>query len=151
MERIVFRSVGSVFGTGNIQIHDDRLLAAAHDDCLDRLVFARVQFLMRNVGRNVDEISRAGFIDKLQIISPAKAGAAAYHVDDGFEFSVMMGPVLALGWTTTVPAQSFCAPTRAREMASARVMPGVCGVLPSSSPLRMMRRPRVFQSGISFS
>src|SRR5271155_2269866 len=34
-------------------------------------------------------------------------------------------------------------------MASARVMPGVCGVLPSSSPLRMMRRPWSFQSGFS--
>src|SRR5271156_1819361 len=52
---------------------------------------------MRNVGRNVDEVSRAGFIDELQIISPAKAGAAPHHVDDGFEFSVMMGAGLGIG------------------------------------------------------
>src|SRR5271154_2480595 len=35
-------------------------------------------------------------------------------------------------------------------MASARVIPGVWGVLVSNWPLRMMRRPWVFQSGGSF-
>src|ERR1700723_2602335 len=35
-------------------------------------------------------------------------------------------------------------------MASARAMPGVCGVLVSSSPLRIMRNPHVFQSGSVF-
>src|SRR5271156_1097942 len=57
------------------------------------------------------------------------------------------GPVLASGWTTTVPAQSFCAPVRAWEMAAARVMPGVCGVLVSRLLARTMRRPCVCQSG----
>ncbi|MFZ0299716.1 MAG: hypothetical protein WAM13_15300 [Candidatus Sulfotelmatobacter sp.] len=52
---------------------------------------------MRDVGRDVDEVSGAGFIDKLQMISPAKAGAAAYDVNDGFEFPVMMGAGLGVG------------------------------------------------------
>ena len=34
-------------------------------------------------------------------------------------------PVLALGWITTVPAQSFSAPCLAWVMAAARFMPGV--------------------------
>src|SRR5882672_5482106 len=42
-------------------------------------------------------------------------------------------PVLALGWITTVPAQSFSAPARAWVIAAARFMPGVCAVLMSSS------------------
>src|SRR3954468_8764653 len=42
-------------------------------------------------------------------------------------------PVLASGWMTTVPAHSFSAPARAAVIAAARFMPGVCGVLGSSS------------------
>src|SRR4051794_3892101 len=47
---------------------------------------------------------------------------------------------------STVPAQSFSAPARAVVMAAARVMPGVCGVLESSSPARTTRTPLVRQS-----
>src|SRR5579884_751350 len=47
-----------------------------------------------------------------------------------------------------VPAQSFSAPARARLMAAARVMPGVCGVLASSCPALTMRTPCCFQSGV---
>src|SRR5580700_1343361 len=52
---------------------------------------------MRDVGRDVDEVSGAGFIDELQIVSPAKAGAAANYVDHGLEFSVMMRAGLGVG------------------------------------------------------
>src|SRR5580704_92981 len=52
---------------------------------------------MRDVGRDVDEVSGAGFIDKLEIISPAKAGASADDVDHGFEFAVMMRSSLGVG------------------------------------------------------
>ena len=41
-------------------------------------------------------------------------------------------PVFALAWILTVPAQIFWAPTRAKLMAAARSMPGVCGVFGSS-------------------
>jgi len=51
-----------------------------------------------------------------------------------------------LGWIVTVPAQIFCAPTRAALMAAARFMPGVCAVLGSSWSPRMTRTPSCFQS-----
>src|SRR3954451_1084935 len=54
-------------------------------------------------------------------------------------------PVLALGWITTVPAQSFSAPARAWVMAAARFMPGVCAVLISSSLACTTRTPLYFQ------
>jgi len=82
--------VRSVLRTRNIQIDYDWFLAAADDYRLYRLVFSSVQLLMRDVGRNVDEVSRAGFIDELEIVSPAKACAATDYVDYGFEFAVMM-------------------------------------------------------------
>src|SRR5262247_845423 len=56
-------------------------------------------------------------------------------------------PVFALGWITTVPAQSFSAPARAWVMAAARFMPGVCGVLMSSSFECTTRTPWCFHLG----
>ena len=52
--------------------------------------------------------------------------------------------------TTTVPAHSLFAPARAWVIAAARVIPGVCGVLRSSSSDRTTRMPCVFQSGFIF-
>src|SRR5215475_6664050 len=46
----------------------------------------------------------------------------------------------------TVPAQIFWAPTRARLMAAARFMPGVCAVLTSREFAGITRTPCVFQS-----
>src|SRR3954470_9509985 len=56
-------------------------------------------------------------------------------------------PVFALGWMTTVPAQSFSAPARAWGMAAARFMPGVCAVLMSSSLAWTTRTPSNFHLG----
>src|SRR5258706_5303047 len=53
-------------------------------------------------------------------------------------------PVFALGWITTVPAQSFSAPARAFVIAAARLMPGVWGVLMSNSFACTTRTPRCF-------
>src|SRR3954468_10755724 len=56
-------------------------------------------------------------------------------------------PVFASGSMTTVPAHSFSAPARAVSIAAMRIMPGVCGVLGSSSPAWTTRTPRDRQSG----
>src|SRR6202142_2824566 len=45
---------------------------------------------MRNVGRNVDEISRPRLIDELQTISPAKTRPAAHDVDYSLQLAMMM-------------------------------------------------------------
>ena len=50
-------------------------------------------------------------------------------------------PVFAFGWITTVPAHSFSAPVRAWVIAAARFIPGVCGVLMSSSFACTTRTP----------
>jgi hypothetical protein len=81
----------------DIQIDYDGFLAAADDHGFYRFVLAGVEFLMRNVGRDVDEVSRTGFVDKFEVISPAKARAAADHVDYGFEFTVVMRASLCVG------------------------------------------------------
>src|SRR5271165_1736291 len=45
----------------------------------------------------------------------------------------------------TVPAQIFCAPTRAKLIAAARFMPGVWAVLASSESAGITRTPECFQ------
>src|SRR5258705_11426376 len=45
----------------------------------------------------------------------------------------------------TVPAQSFCAPTRAKLIAALRSMPGVCAVFGSSRSPGTTRTPSCFQ------
>src|SRR5512133_3821568 len=49
----------------------------------------------------------------------------------------------------TVPAHSFCAPTRAKLMAALRSMPGVCAVLASSWLPGITRTPSCFHAGAS--
>jgi hypothetical protein len=98
---------GGGLGAFDIEIDDDGFLSAADDDGFDGLVAARVEFLLLDVGRDVDEVAGAGFVHKFEVLTPAEAGAATDDVEDGFEFAVMMGPVRASGCTTTVPAQSF--------------------------------------------
>ena len=90
-------SAGIRFRAGDIQVDDDGLLAAADDDGLDGHIAPRIQFLMRNVGRHVNEISGARFIYKFQLVSPAKAGAPAHHIDHRLQFAVMMGTGLGIG------------------------------------------------------
>src|SRR5688572_29111104 len=51
----------------------------------------------------------------------------------------------------TVPAQIFCAPTRAKLIAARRSMPGVCAVLVSSEFAGMTRTPSCFQAGVECS
>ena len=97
MERVRSGCAARVFGAGDIEVDDDRLLAAADDDGFDGFVGAGVEFLMRDVGRNVDEIAGAGFVDELKVVAPAEAGAAADDVDDGFEFTVMVGAGFGVG------------------------------------------------------
>jgi hypothetical protein len=52
-------------GTLDVEIHDDRILSASDYHCFTRHIWAGVNFLMRDVGRNVNEISRRGLIAEL--------------------------------------------------------------------------------------
>jgi hypothetical protein len=79
------------FGTLDLQIDDDRVLTAADHDGFAGFIRAGVDFLMRNVGRYEDEIAGAGFVGEFETVAPPHAGAASYDVEDGFEFTVMVG------------------------------------------------------------
>jgi len=52
-------------GTLDVEIHDHRILAASDYHRLTRHIWAGVNFLMWDVGRNINEISRCRFIAEL--------------------------------------------------------------------------------------
>ena len=84
-------------GAFHVQIDDDRILTAAHHDSLAGLVLPRVDLLMRNVRRDVNEIAGAGLVGKFEMIAPAHAGPPFDDVEDGFELAVVVRPGFRVG------------------------------------------------------
>jgi len=78
------------FGAFDIEVNDNRFLAAADHDCLHRLVGPRIHLLVRYVGRNIDEVARSRLFDILQLIAPAEARPSADDVQDGFQFAMVV-------------------------------------------------------------
>ena len=52
-------------GTLDVEVYNYCILAASDDDCLTRHIGTCIDFLMWHVGRNVNEISRIGFVAEL--------------------------------------------------------------------------------------
>jgi hypothetical protein len=81
----------------NLEVHHDGLLAASHKDAFERLISPSVDLLVRNVGRDIDEVAGAGFSGELEMIAPTHSSAALDDVDDALEVAVMMRPGLGVG------------------------------------------------------
>src|SRR5579863_7867994 len=67
------------FDARQIEIDHHRLLPATHEHAGQRRLVARVDLLMGDEGRHVDEIARASLGDEFKPVAPAHAGAAAHH------------------------------------------------------------------------
>jgi hypothetical protein len=50
----------------DIEVHDHRLAVASHENALEGLVRGGVDLLVRDEGRNIDEIARTSFRGVLQ-------------------------------------------------------------------------------------
>jgi hypothetical protein len=75
---------------GDIKIDDDWFLAASNQDALKRLLGAGVDLLVRNVGRDIDEVACACLGGELEMIAPSHASPALDYVDHAFKLAVMM-------------------------------------------------------------
>src|SRR5437867_5309852 len=73
-----------------IQIDDDRLLTAPDHHAAENLSRARIDLLMGNERGNVNEIARASLGDKLQVLTPSNAPPAANHIENAFQFSMVV-------------------------------------------------------------
>ena len=83
--------------TLDVQIHNHGILPASDDHCFARHIWAGITFLMGDVGRNVNEISRICLIAELQTIAPAHAGPASHDVDHRLKLAVMVGSGFRVG------------------------------------------------------
>jgi len=88
------------------QVDYNRFLTTSHLNALERLFLAGVDLLMRDERRNIDEVAGTGLGQKLEPFTLAPSRPPLPDIDDAFELSMMMSPVLARGWMVTVPAQS---------------------------------------------
>ena len=64
MSRIDPAGFGRRLGARDIQVDDDRLLAAAHDDGLHWAIRVGIYFLVRHVWGNKDEVAGSGLVDE---------------------------------------------------------------------------------------
>jgi len=78
------------FGTLDVEIHNHWILPASDDHSLARHIRAGVNFLVRDVRRNVNEIPWRCLIAKLQTITPAHAGTTPHNVDHRFQLAMMV-------------------------------------------------------------
>ena len=76
---------------GNIEVHDDWILAAANYYGFDWLVRTCVHLLMRNPWRNVNEIAWSGLFREFQMVAPAETGASTNDVENSLEVAMVMG------------------------------------------------------------
>ena len=82
---------------GDVQVDDHRLLIAPHQHAFQRLVGAGVDFLVRDEGRDVDEVAGSRLGGEFQRVAPAHPGAAAHHIDHAFQLAMMVRAGLGVG------------------------------------------------------
>ena len=73
-----------------LKIHDDRLLAIPYDYGFARLIRISIDLLVRHIWGNVNKISGSGFVTKFQSVAPAHPHSSVHHVQDGFQFSMVV-------------------------------------------------------------
>jgi len=110
VKRVIHWCIRPVLRTGNIQINHHRFLPAAHNHSLHRLILAGIQFLMGNIRRNINKISRPRFVDKLQLIPPSEPRPSPHHINHRLQFAMMMRPGLGVRLHHYSPRPKFLCP-----------------------------------------
>src|SRR5215207_9324693 len=87
-----------------IEVNNDGLLIITHDDAGQRFVPARINLLMGNERRHIDEVARPTFGDEFEALSPPHPRAATDYVDHALQFSVVMGT----GFSVRVDRDGTC-------------------------------------------
>src|SRR4029077_6841274 len=81
----------------DVEIDNEALLPASCQHAVKPSIRARVDLLMRHVGRDIDEIPCRGLGDEFQAVAPAHAGKAADYIDHTFQIPVVMRSRLSGG------------------------------------------------------
>ena len=80
-----------------IQVDHNRILSVPDDYRFADLIWAGIDFLMRYVRRNVNEIARASFPTHFELIAPSHSNCASYHVQHRLQFAVVMRSGFGIG------------------------------------------------------
>ena len=83
-------------GADDVQVDHDGFLTASHQDRFHWFVALGVDFLMGNVGRNVNEVAGTGFGDKFKPVAPTEAGTSPDDIKDGLQLSMVVRSGLGL-------------------------------------------------------
>ena len=103
-------------GTLDVEIHDHRILPASDYHRFTRHIWAGVNFLMRDVGRNINEISRCRLIAELQTVTPSHSGTTSHDVDHGLQFTMMVRGSFSVRLNNYGTSPQFAGPgTRVRN------------------------------------
>src|SRR5262249_34966389 len=78
----------------NIEIDRDGFAITAHQDAFQDLIRTGVDFLMRHVRRDKNEIAGIGLGGKFQPLAPSHPRFAAHDVNYAFQMAMMMSPGL---------------------------------------------------------
>src|SRR5215207_1719206 len=74
-----------------IEVNNDGLLIITYHDAGQRFVTARINLLMGNERRHIDEVARPSFGYEFEVLSPPHPRTATDYVDHALQFSVVMG------------------------------------------------------------
>ena len=100
---------------GQVEVHDDRLLAAAHEHAGQRLVSTALISWCGHVRRHEDEVAGTGLGDELQPLAPAHPRAPLTDVDDALDRAVVMRAGLRVGMDDDGPRPQLLGARRARS------------------------------------
>jgi len=82
----------------DVEVDDHRILPTPQQDAFQRLIRSGVNFLVRYIGWHVDKIAWTRLGNIFEPIAPAHASAAFDDVNDTFDFAMMMGTGLGVGF-----------------------------------------------------
>jgi hypothetical protein len=85
-------------GALHFEVHDNWLLTAADHDGFTNFIRMCIDLLVRDVGRNIDEVAGAGFPGKFKVVAPAHTAAAAHNVEDGFKLAMVVRAGFGIGF-----------------------------------------------------
>ena len=89
----VFRRLGG----RDVQIYHNCFIITAHENTFESFVGRGIDFLVRHIRWDEDEIARTGFGYKFKVVSPSHARATTQDENHAFEGAVMMRASLGVG------------------------------------------------------
>src|SRR6202046_565057 len=91
----------------NVEVDNNCCLVATDNNALQRVLRQSIYFLMRHVGRNINEVSRPSLRGVFQMFAPSHAGAPAYDVNDALERSMMVRSGFGIRFDSDRPGPDF--------------------------------------------